>query len=72
MFYVKLSRKRPDFEKLSRHGRAWTRTFYSSLGSYKTDPRILIFSIVMGADYSFVLTLIETYAPNLLDIINCY
>ena len=31
---------------------------------------ILIFSIPMGADYSFELISIETYAPNLLDIID--
>ena len=37
-------------------------------GSSKTAPRILIFSIAMGADYSFELISIETYAPNLLDI----
>ena len=27
-------------------------------------PRILIFSIAMGADYSFELNSIETYAPQ--------
>ena len=31
-------------------------------GSSKTAPRILIFSIAMGADYSFELNSIETYA----------
>jgi hypothetical protein len=29
-------------------------------------PRILIFSIAMGADYSFELNSIETYAPQFL------
>ena len=29
-------------------------------------PRILIFSIVMGADYSFELIFIETYAPQFI------
>ena len=31
--------------------------------SSKTAPRILIFSITMGANYSFELISIETYAP---------
>ena len=29
-------------------------------------PRILIFSIAMGADYSFELISIETYAPQFI------
>jgi len=33
-------------------------------GSSKTAPRILIFSIAMGADYSFELNSIETFAPQ--------
>jgi hypothetical protein len=33
-------------------------------GSCKTAPRILIFSIAIGADYSFELNFIETYAPT--------
>ena len=33
-------------------------------GSSKTAPRILLFSIAMGADYSFGLMSIETYAPQ--------
>ena len=40
-------------------------------GSSKTAPRILIFSIAMGADYSFELNSIETSAyppPKFLDI----
>ena len=40
-----------------------------SAGSSKTALRILIFSMAMGADYSFELISIETYPPNLLDII---
>ena len=32
--------------------------------SSKTAPRILIFSIAMGADYSFELNSIETYASQ--------
>ena len=36
----------------------------SLAGSSKTAPRILIFSIAMGADYSFELNSIETYAPQ--------
>ena len=35
-------------------------------GSSKTAPRILIFSIAMGADYSFKLIFIETYAPQFI------
>ena len=30
-------------------------------------PKILIFSIVMGADYSFELMSIETYAPQFIE-----
>ena len=33
-------------------------------GSSKTAPRFLIFSIAMGADYSFELISIETYMPQ--------
>ena len=40
-------------------------------GNSKTALRILIFSIVMGAYYSFELISIETYMPpKILDIIN--
>ena len=40
-------------------------------GSSKTTPMILIFSIAIGAKYSFELISIETpMPPNLLDIIN--
>ena len=35
-------------------------------GSSKTAPRILIFSIAMGADYSFEHFSIETYAPQFI------
>ena len=35
-------------------------------GSSKTAPRILIFSIAMGADYSFYLKIIETHARAFL------
>ena len=34
--------------------------------SSKTAPRILIFSIAMGADYSFYVKTIETYARTFL------
>ena len=37
--------------------------------SFKTDPKISIFSIAMDADYLFELKSIETHAPNFLDII---
>ena len=33
-------------------------------GSFKTAPRILIFSIAMGADYSFYVKFIATRAPT--------
>ena len=35
-------------------------------GSSKTVPRIFIFSIVLGAEYSFYLKSIATYAPAFL------
>ena len=35
-------------------------------GSSKTAPRIFIFSIAMGVDYSFELLSIETYAPQFI------
>ena len=35
-------------------------------GSSKTAPRILIFSMAMGANYSFELISIETYAPQFI------
>ena len=35
-------------------------------GSSKKAPRILIVSIAMGADYSFELISIETYAPQFI------
>jgi hypothetical protein len=36
--------------------------------SSKTTPRILIFSIVLGAEYSFYVKFIATYAPQKVDI----
>ena len=38
-------------------------------GSSKRAPRILIFSLVLGAKYSFYLKSIATYAPQKVDII---
>ena len=35
-------------------------------GSYKTATRIFIFSIVLGAEYSFYVKSIATYAPTFL------
>ena len=35
-------------------------------GSSKTAPKILIFSMAIGADYSFELISIETYAPQFI------
>ena len=40
------------------------------VGSSKTAPRILIFSIVLGAEYSFYLKSIATYAPAFLGYTN--
>ena len=37
-------------------------------GSSKTAPRILIFSIAMGADYSFYVKTIETHACTFLTL----
>ena len=37
-------------------------------GSSKTAPRILIFSIAMGADYSFYVKTIETHARAFLTL----
>ena len=39
---------------------------YCLAGSSKTAPRILIFSIAMGADYSIELISIDTYAPQFI------
>ena len=38
-------------------------------GSSKTALRILIFSIVLGAEYSFYVESIANYAPQKVDII---
>jgi hypothetical protein len=38
-------------------------------GSSKKAPRILIFSIVLGAEYSFNVKSIATYAPPKVNII---
>ena len=35
-------------------------------GSSKTAPRILIFSMTMGADYLFEVNFIDIYAPQLI------
>ena len=37
-------------------------------GSSKTAPRILFFSVVLGAEYSFYVKSIATYAPLKVDI----
>ena len=41
----------------------------SLVGSSKTAPKISIFSIDLGADYSFYVKSIATYAPPKVDII---
>ena len=38
-------------------------------GSSKTAPRILFFSIVLGAEYSFYVKTIATYAPQFFGMI---
>jgi len=38
-------------------------------GSFKKAPRILIFSIALGAEYSFYMKSIATYALQKVDII---
>ena len=38
------------------------------VGSSKTAPRILIFLMAMGADYSSELISIETYAPQFIGL----
>ena len=40
-----------------------------SAGSSKTASMILIFSIVLGAEYSFYVKSIATYAPQKVDVI---
>ena len=39
-------------------------------GSFKTAPRILIFSIAMGADYSFYVKIIDIHAHAFLSLNN--
>ena len=39
-----------------------------SAGSSKTAARILIFSIAIGADYSFYVKHIATYAPHIFEV----
>ena len=50
----------PNFEV---NGLAWQCCL---AGSSKTAPRILIISMTMGADYSFEIISIETYAPQFI------
>ena len=44
----------------------WIGSAFYLAGSSKMAPRILIFSIAMGADYSFYVKSIATYAPAFL------
>ena len=46
----------------SKNGPNWLNWQCCLAGSSKTAPRILIFSIAVGADYSFELIYIETFA----------
>ena len=41
---------------------------YNFAGSFKTAPRIYIFSSAMGADYSLYVKTIETYARAFLTL----
>ena len=58
-----LPQNRPNFEVI---GRDWQCCL---AGSSHRAPRILIFSIAMGADYSFYVKTIETHARALFKVI---
>ena len=56
----------PIYQEIRQNGLNWQCCL---AGSSKTAPRILIFSIVLGAEYSFYVKSIATYAPPKVDII---
>ena len=49
-----------------KNGPNWPNWQCCLAGSSKTAPRILIFLIAMGVDYSIELISIETYVPQLI------
>ena len=53
----------PIYQEIGQNGLNW-QCFFA--GSSKTSPIILIFSIAMGANYSFYVKFIATYAPTFL------
>ena len=54
---------------LPRNRAKWAELAVLVAGSSKTAPKILIFSTAMGAEYSFYMKSIATYAPQKVDII---
>ena len=56
----------PFTKKIGQNGLNWQ---CGLAGSSKTAPRILIFSIVLGAEYSFYVKSNATYALQQVDII---
>ena len=57
----------PIYQEIRQNGLNWQCCLV--IGSSKTAPRILIFSTAMGAEYSFYVESIATYAPQKVDII---
>ena len=51
------------FDHFSVNGLDWQ---YCFADNFETAPKILIFSIAVGADYSFELISIETYSPQFI------
>ena len=54
------------------NGPNWPNWWPCLAGSSKTAPRILIFSIVLGAECSFYVKSIATYAPQFLGYNNSF
>ena len=57
----------PFTSKLGQIGQIGSAAYLA--GSSKTAPRILIFSIALGAQYSFYMKFITTDAPKKVDMI---
>jgi hypothetical protein len=49
-----------------KNGPNWPNWLCCLVGSSKNGPRGLIFSIVLGAEYSFYVKYIATYAPQFI------
>ena len=58
----------PIYQEVGQNGLNWQCCL---AGSSKTAPRILIFSIVLGSEYSFYVKSIATHALPKVDIIIC-